>query len=181
MCEGAVPGIFAGMGLAGRHAGICATVLILLLPGMAAAPVAASSPASLYSGADPRPGPDLLYRPLATAPQLTNAPGSVWQATSILVSGASAYRAGRSRMAPTPIHPARVTTTMPPTWSSSGSSRLRTRPPFGSRSTPSSIPPCPCLPSRSEPPARHPRRCRMELMAPPRRRCSLRYTTPTPT
>ncbi|MBV8063542.1 MAG: hypothetical protein JOY51_08100 [Nevskia sp.] len=46
---------------------------------------------SLYSGPAPRPGPDLLYQPLADAPQLQNT--GVWQAPPILVSGASAYRA----------------------------------------------------------------------------------------
>lgn len=46
---------------------------------------------SLYSGPGPRPGPDLLYQPLADAPQLQNT--GVWQAPPILVSGASAYRA----------------------------------------------------------------------------------------
>ena len=30
---------------------------------------------SLYTGPAPRPGPDLLYGPLANAPQLQNAPG----------------------------------------------------------------------------------------------------------
>ena len=49
--------------------------------------------ASLYRGAAPRPGPDLLYAPPAvTRPQLTNA--GPWRAAPILVSGASAYRDG---------------------------------------------------------------------------------------
>ena len=52
----------------------------------------ATSRSSLYSGPGSRPGPDILYQPLATAPQLTNT--GVWQAPSILVSGASAYRSG---------------------------------------------------------------------------------------
>lgn len=47
---------------------------------------------SLYSGPGPRPGPDILYEPLAKAPQLTNGDG--WDASPILVSGASAYRKG---------------------------------------------------------------------------------------
>ena len=46
---------------------------------------------SLYGGPAPRPGPDLLYQPLADAPQLQNS--GVWQAPPILISGASAYRA----------------------------------------------------------------------------------------
>jgi hypothetical protein len=53
---------------------------------------AASS--SLYSGPAPRPGPDILYAPPAPAPQLENAPGSVWKAPPILISGATAYRDG---------------------------------------------------------------------------------------
>src|SRR3954449_6309753 len=39
-----------------------------------------------------RPGPDSLYTPPADAPQLQNA--EPWRASPILVSGASAYRAG---------------------------------------------------------------------------------------
>ncbi|HVV77357.1 MAG TPA: hypothetical protein VHC43_15110 [Mycobacteriales bacterium] len=38
-----------------------------------------------------RPGPSLLYRRPATAPQLTNRPGSGWHAAPLLVSGASGY------------------------------------------------------------------------------------------
>lgn len=75
----------------------------LAAPGLFAAallvttgPVSASSRAagasSLYSGPGPRPGPDILYQPVATAPQLTNT--GIWHAPSILVSGASAYRGG---------------------------------------------------------------------------------------
>src|SRR4051812_24647714 len=55
----------------------------------AAAPAHA---ASLYDGPGPRPGPDILYAPAATAPQLTNA--APWRASPILVSGATAYRQG---------------------------------------------------------------------------------------
>src|SRR5436190_10103397 len=51
-----------------------------------------AAPGSLYSGPGPRPGPDILYAPAATAPQLTNA--GIWKASPILVSGASAYRGG---------------------------------------------------------------------------------------
>jgi hypothetical protein len=49
---------------------------------------------SLYTGAGPRPGPPILYAPLAVAPQLQNAPRSVWHAAPILISGAYAYRRG---------------------------------------------------------------------------------------
>lgn len=52
-----------------------------------------ASNASLPSVASgPRPGPDALYAPPPQAPQLENAPP--WIAEPILVSGASAYRAG---------------------------------------------------------------------------------------
>ena len=43
-------------------------------------------------GAGTRPGPDILYEPLANAPQLQNTGN--WSAPPILVSGASAYRNG---------------------------------------------------------------------------------------
>jgi hypothetical protein len=55
----------------------------------AAAPAHA---ASLYDGPGPRPGPDLLYAPATSAPQLANA--APWRADPILVSGATAYRGG---------------------------------------------------------------------------------------
>jgi hypothetical protein len=54
--------------------------------------VAGAEPTSLYQGAAPRPGPDILYEPVADAPQLQNAGN--WGAAPILVSGASAYRDG---------------------------------------------------------------------------------------
>src|SRR4051794_10380337 len=60
-----------------------------------AAALCAAAPAhaaSLYDGPGPRPGPDILYAPAATAPQLTNA--APWRASPILVSGATAYRQG---------------------------------------------------------------------------------------
>ena len=66
-----------------------ALALTILTP----APAGASGgPASLYQGAAPRPGPDILYKPLTVAPQLTNT--GIWSAPPILISGASAYRAG---------------------------------------------------------------------------------------
>ena len=67
-------------------------ILATLLALACAAPAAQAGPGSLYTGSGPRPGPDLLYRDAATAPQLTNGPG--WDARPILVSGASAYRDG---------------------------------------------------------------------------------------
>jgi hypothetical protein len=45
-------------------------------------------------GTAPQPGPAILYQPPAPAPQLENAPGSIWKAPPLLVSGASAYRKG---------------------------------------------------------------------------------------
>ena len=53
---------------------------------------AAAASGSLYQGPPPRPGPDILYRPLANAPQLENR--GIWRAAPILISGASAYRQG---------------------------------------------------------------------------------------
>src|SRR5437867_1684909 len=59
---------------------------------VAGAPAALAGGSSLYSGPDPRPGPDVLYGAPAVAPQLENV--GVWSAAPILVSGASAYRSG---------------------------------------------------------------------------------------
>jgi hypothetical protein len=56
------------------------------------APYAGADASSLYQGPGQRPGPDLLYEPLADAPQLQNTGN--WTAPPILVSGASAYRDG---------------------------------------------------------------------------------------
>jgi hypothetical protein len=55
-----------------------------------AGPPAASG--SLYGGPVPRPGPNILYRGLAKAPQLENS--GIWRANPILISGSSAYRDG---------------------------------------------------------------------------------------
>jgi hypothetical protein len=66
------------------------TFVALAFASAAAAPVAGAS--SLYSGPGARPGPDILYSRPAAAPQLTNAPP--FTAAPILVSGATAYRAG---------------------------------------------------------------------------------------
>ena len=57
-----------------------------------AAHSAADSSGSLYTGPGPRPGPAILYAPLAQAPQLSNS--GIWTAPPILVSGATAYRDG---------------------------------------------------------------------------------------
>src|SRR6201995_512032 len=68
-------------------------VVTMLTPGGAqAAKVSPSLPAQ--EGTAPRPGPEVLYEPLAQAPQLENAKGSGWRAKPILISGASAYRHG---------------------------------------------------------------------------------------
>ena len=81
----------ASSGRTGWSAAACALVLAACA---AWATPAGADPGSLYSGPAPRPGPDILYAPLADAPQLDNAPGSIWKAPPILVSGASAYRDG---------------------------------------------------------------------------------------
>ncbi len=67
-------------------------VLLGALCALATAAPAGAATGSLYSGPGPRPGPDLLYAPPASAPQLGNA--GIWHAQPILVSGASAYRDG---------------------------------------------------------------------------------------
>jgi pimeloyl-ACP methyl ester carboxylesterase len=66
--------------------------LLIVAAGAQAVRVSPSLPAK--EGSAPRPGPEVLYEPLAQAPQLENAPGSGWHAKPILVSGASAYRHG---------------------------------------------------------------------------------------
>jgi hypothetical protein len=78
--------------------GAVSAVALVLAGGLIAAGpaqavrVSPSLPAK--EGSAPRPGPEVLYEPLAQAPQLENAPGSGWRAKPILVSGASAYRHG---------------------------------------------------------------------------------------
>src|SRR5438552_9767236 len=62
---------------------------LLLATTLSGAALAGSLP-SVTSGS--RPGPDILYGPAASAPQLENT--GVWSAPPILVSGASAYRSG---------------------------------------------------------------------------------------
>jgi hypothetical protein len=70
-------------------AAVIATVSAAVL-GLTAAPGALG--ASLYTGPGSRPGPSILYRSPAVAPQLTNT--GRWRAQPILVSGATAYRSG---------------------------------------------------------------------------------------
>jgi hypothetical protein len=71
---------------------VLALICVLALPVGAEAHKSSSLPPQ--EGTAPRPGPEILYEPLAAAPQLENAPGSAWHATPILVSGASAYSHG---------------------------------------------------------------------------------------
>ena len=66
---------------------VLACLAAIVLPGGASA-----ASGSLYSGLGPRPGPDILYRAPAQAPQLSNS--GIWSAKPILVSGSSAYRDG---------------------------------------------------------------------------------------
>jgi hypothetical protein len=72
----------------------CATTAVVS-GGLATGPSASSSAGSLPSvPSGARPGPSILYQPVADAPQLDNAPGTVWRAPSILVSGAEEYAQG---------------------------------------------------------------------------------------
>ncbi len=75
-------------------AGLLAAFSVAAAP--AAPAVAKNKQPSLPAaeGTGPRPGPPILYAPLAAAPQLEDEPGSIWKAPPILVSGASAYRKG---------------------------------------------------------------------------------------
>src|SRR3954471_24082028 len=75
-----------GMAAMRRMAG---TALVAGAMMAAAVPADAGLP-SVSSGH--RPGPDALYRPAATAPQLENA--APWAAKPLLISGAAAYRSG---------------------------------------------------------------------------------------
>src|SRR5215213_6212713 len=69
-----------------RPAFVAAVAALIALP-------ASASGASLYTGPDPRPGPDILYAgPARRAPQLEST--GEWHAQPILVSGATAYREG---------------------------------------------------------------------------------------
>ena len=68
-----------------------AAALTLTAPGIT---YGSASSLPLEEGTSPRPGPEVLYEPLAKSPQLENAPRSPWHAKPILISGASAYRKG---------------------------------------------------------------------------------------
>lgn len=80
--------------LVAASAAVAASTAVAASAAVARAPrkTAASFAPSLYMGPGPRPGPAILYKPVATAPQLTNA--GPWHAAPILVSGAMAYRDG---------------------------------------------------------------------------------------
>src|SRR3954452_9364334 len=67
-----------------------AVTLAAIALAASAAHAATSSLPTVSAGA--RPGPDLLYAPAPTAPQLQNT--GPWKAKPILVSGAEAYRDG---------------------------------------------------------------------------------------
>jgi Putative esterase len=67
-------------------------IAVLALVAFALPAAATAGEGSLYSGPAPRPGPDILYRKPAKAPQLANR--GIWHAKPILISGASAYRDG---------------------------------------------------------------------------------------
>ena len=69
------------------------SIAVVALSALAVAPAAAfAGRGSLYAGPGSRPGPALLYAKAFKAPQLRNA--KPWQASPILVSGATAYRNG---------------------------------------------------------------------------------------
>jgi hypothetical protein len=71
---------------------VVGVALCVLCPPALAARVSPSLPPA--EGKATRPGPAVLYQPLASAPQLENAKGSIWKAPPILISGAGAYRKG---------------------------------------------------------------------------------------
>src|SRR5262245_36626090 len=74
---------------------VAGAIVLTVLGGTSASSAGAVSPSlPAPAGRAPRPGPRVLYAPAAKAPQLANAPKSIWHASPILVSGASAYRKG---------------------------------------------------------------------------------------
>jgi len=91
-----------GWGIGRRRAGASRVARALsgalLLAGLVCASGAQAKQGSpslpAQEGTATRPGPAVLYQPLAQAPQLENAKGSGWRAQPILISGASAYRRG---------------------------------------------------------------------------------------
>jgi hypothetical protein len=68
--------------------------LAALFCGVLFAQTAGATSTSLWklNGSAPQPGPAALYERPAKAAQLENAPGSIWRAKPILISGASSYR-----------------------------------------------------------------------------------------
>jgi dienelactone hydrolase len=66
--------------------------LTLLIALLCAATIRAGAGSLPNPAIGPRPGPAVLYQPLANPPQLQNSNG--WHAAPIMVSGAQAYRAG---------------------------------------------------------------------------------------
>jgi pimeloyl-ACP methyl ester carboxylesterase len=76
-----------------RIKAVCAlaSAFVLCLGGVAAAK---STSLPKKEGTGPKPGPAILYTPIAKSPQLENAPKTAWHAKPILISGASAYRKG---------------------------------------------------------------------------------------
>jgi hypothetical protein len=85
-------GIGGRRAAASRVAGALSSALLAALVWAGAAHGSSSLPAK--EGTATRPGPAVLYQPLAQAPQLENAERSGWHAKPILISGASAYRHG---------------------------------------------------------------------------------------
>jgi hypothetical protein len=87
-----------GSGGAVTHAGLATTSVASAQPLTISSTALYGAPAlaahSLPGGTRVRPGPSILYAPLPRAPQLENAPGSIWDAPPILVSGSSADREG---------------------------------------------------------------------------------------
>jgi hypothetical protein len=75
-------------------AALCASSV--LAPSTVTTALGAKRPKSLPAaeGTGPLPGPPVLYAKPAAAPQLENAPASIWKASPILVSGSGAYRKG---------------------------------------------------------------------------------------
>jgi hypothetical protein len=77
-----------------QAAGTACVLVLALAPALAASDAAGASSLPAKEGDAPRPGPAVLYEAIAPAPQLENAPKSGWHSDPILISGASAYRAG---------------------------------------------------------------------------------------
>jgi hypothetical protein len=77
---------------AGRVAAQLGAAAVALAAVLGSPPAAPGTTGSLYSGAEPRPGPDVLYEKPTLAPQLLNR--GPWEAKPLLISGASAYRKG---------------------------------------------------------------------------------------